>query len=343
MKALYFDKHGSLDNLKFGELPDPVATDQQALVRVRAVALNYLDIWVRRGWPGLQLKLPHIGGSDIAGDIVSLPNDCKLFSIGQRVIIAPGFNLIEDEWTRRGEDSLSPGYRIIGEQLPGGLAEYVAVPVATLIPATPELDYPELAAPNLVAVTCWRMLFKQARLIPGETVLIVGSGGGVNSLSLQLAKATGCEVIVLAGSAEKATQSRKLGADSVIRYDQVNDWHKEVLNITRGRGVDLVIDNVGQATFDKSIKSVRRGGRIVTVGNTTGPEIAYDNRFIFSKQIAIIGSTMGSKQDLLDVLRFLQINRIKVQIDSVNPLKDGVKHFNRLETGKHFGKIVLTP
>lgn len=342
MKAIFFEKHGGLDVLRYASLPDPEPAPGEALIKVRAVALNHLDIWVRRGWPSLHLEMPHITGSDIAGEIVSVNAD-SVWTPGTRVVIAPGVVTVEDEWTRRGEDSLSPGYRIIGEHLRGGLAEYVIVPIRNVFKMPDGMEDEVACAPLLVGTTCWRMLFKRAQLKPGETVLVVGSGGGVNSLSVLLAKAVGANVISLAGSAEKAERALGIGADHVIDYTKNPQWHVEVMRITRGRGVDVVVDNVGAMTFAKSLRAATRGGRIVTVGNTSGYDVAFDNRLLFTKQISLIGSTMGSTQDFIDAMQFMWSRKISPVIDRVEPLADGIKMIEYLESGQQFGKIVLKP
>ena len=342
MKAIFFEEHGDINVLKYADLPDPEPKSGEALIRVKAVALNHLDIWVRRGWKGLRLKMPHISGSDIAGEIVSVSSRNSSWTPGTRVVVNPGVNTAQDEWTRKGENSISPGYRIIGEQLPGGLAEYVTVPVKNVYKIPQEISFEHAAAPLLVGTTCWRMLLKRAQLKPGNSVLIVGSGGGVNSFSILLAKAFGATVYVLCGTQEKIRRSEQLGADYCIDYSKNDNWPLEILQLTKGRGVDIVIDNVGSKTFHKSLRSLARGGKIVTVGNTSGHELRFDNRLVFTKQISILGSTMGSEQDFIDVMKFIWHNKIEPVVDTVEPLKNGIKMIKRLEDGKQFGKIVLT-
>lgn len=342
MKAIFFEQHGGLEVLKYGDLPEPKPAPGHALIRVRAVALNHLDIWVRRGWAGLHLNFPHIGGADVAGEIVSV-NAESTWKPGTRVVINPGLISADDEWTRRGEDSISPGYSILGEQLRGGFAEFVSVPAENVFKLPDEIGFEDGAAPLLVGTTCWRMLFKRALLQPGESVLIVGSGGGVNSLSILLAKAAGATVYALAGSSEKASQARRLGCLEVINYRENPQWAVEILKLTKGRGVDIVIDNVGAGTFPNSLRAVRRGGRIVTVGNTSGHEIKFDNRLLFTKQVSLIGSTMGSRQDFSDAMQFLWSHSYRVPIDRVEPLSRGIEMLKRLEDGHQFGKIVLKP
>jgi NADPH:quinone reductase-like Zn-dependent oxidoreductase len=343
MKAIFFEKHGEIENLKYADIPQPEPKPGEALVRVRAVALNHLDIWVRRGWQGLHLDMPHIGGADVAGEIMAVNAPGTTWIPGSRVIINPGLITSEDEWTRKGEDSLSPGYKILGEQVKGGFAEYVCVPVANLFRLPDAVSFEAGAAPLLVGVTCWRMLFKRAKLRAGESVLVVGAGGGVNSLSILLAKAAGANVIALTSGADKIEKTRMLGANTVIDYTAQPDWHTEVLKTTKGRGVDVVVDNVGSRTIPKSLRSVARGGRIVTVGNTKGYELSFDNRLLFTKQVSLIGSTMGSRQDFVEVMEFIFQNKIQIPLDTVAPLSDGIKMIKRLEEGKQFGKIVLVP
>jgi NADPH:quinone reductase-like Zn-dependent oxidoreductase len=342
MKAVFFEAHGESEVLRYGDVPDPRAVPGQAVVRVRACALNYLDIWVRRGWPGLKLEMPHWCGADVAGEIAELGAGVAGWSVGQRVVIDPGITLIQDEFTRRGEDSLSPGYHILGEHVRGGAAEFVAVPAAGLARMPEGLDFAGAAAPLLVGLTAWRMLMHRAGLRAGESVLVVGSGGGVNSMSIQVAKLAGAFVYAVAGNAEKAEKAEALGADVVLDRSRV-DWVREIARLTEKRGVDVVVDNVGRATLTGSMQAAARGGRIVIVGNTSGAQAEIDIRFIFGKQISLIGSTMGNHQDFRQVLALLDRGRLKPVIDRVIPLDAGIEAYRLLEAGGHFGKIVLQP
>lgn len=342
MKALYFDKHGELDVVKYGDVPDPEPGLGEVLIRVHACALNFLDIWVRRGWPGLKLDMPHWCGADVAGEIVVLGENVSGWQVGQRVVVDPGVNLVEDEYTRRGEDSVSPDYHILGEHRRGGAAEYLAISAGNLAAIPDNIDYPDAAAPLLVGLTAWRMLLRRAGLRAGESVLVVGAGGGVNSIAIQLAKLAGATVYVVASNPEKAKRAQQLGAEIVLDRSRV-DWAKEIFKLTSRRGVDVVVDNVGQATLTKSMQAVARGGRIVIVGNTSGPQAEIDIRFIFGKQISLIGSTMGSHQDFHDLLDLLWSTKIKPVIHCVMPLSEGCDAYKMMEAGKHFGKIVLAP
>ena len=342
MKALYFKSHGDLDVIQYGDVADPKPGVGEVLVRVRACAINHLDIWVRRGWPGLKLEMPHWCGADVAGEIIELGEGVSGWEIGQRVVVDPGINILEDEFTRRGEFTLSPGYLVLGEQVRGGAAEYLAIPARNLAMMPEDLDYPEAAAPLLVSLAAWRMLIHQGKLRAGESVLVVGAGGGVNSMAIQIAKLAGARVFVVAGNKEKAARALELGADTILDRSKV-DWVREIYRLTHKRGVDVVVDNVGMATISNSMKAVVRGGRIVIIGNTSGPHAEIDMRFIFGKQISLIGSTMGTHEDFNDVTTLLWNGKLRPVIDRVMPLSRGKEAYAILERGEQFGKIVLTP
>ena len=342
MKALCFYEHGELDVLQYTDVPDPAPGPGQVLVRVRACALNHLDVWVRRGWPGLKLEKPHWTGADVAGEVSALGDGVTGWEVGQRVVVEPGISTCEDEFTSRGEHSLSPGYVILGEHIQGGQAELVAVPATNLTPMPDGWDFPQAAAPLLVSLTAWRMLIHQARLRAGESVLVIGAGGGVNSMAIQIAKLAGATVYALTSTEKKMEKAHELGADVVLNYREDPQWSKTLYKMTGRRGVDVVVDNVGQATLPQSMRAVARGGRIVIVGNTSGPRVEIDTRFIFGKQISLIGSTMGSHQDFRDVTNLFWAGKLKPVVDRVMPLSEGQAAFEALEQGKQFGKIVLT-
>jgi len=342
MKALCFYEHGDLDVIRYADVPDPKPMPGDVLLQVKACAINHLDVWVRRGWPGLKLEKPHWGGADVAGVIAGLGEGVTGWEVGRRVVVDPGFNTLEDEFTRRGEHTISPGYHILGEHMRGGFAEYLAIPASNLAPMPDDLDFPTAAAPLLVSLAAWRMLIHRAKLRAGESVLVVGAGGGVNSMAIQIAKLAGATVYVVAGDARKAERALELGADTVLDRSKV-DWADEIYRLTDRRGVDLVVDNVGRATLATSMKAVARGGRIVIIGNTSGPQAEIDIRFIFGKQISLIGSTMGTHQDFRDVTALLWEGKLKTVVDRVLPLSDGREAYASLQRGEHFGKIVLAP
>jgi NADPH:quinone reductase-like Zn-dependent oxidoreductase len=343
MKALYFTGHGGPEVMQYGELPDPQAGPGQALVQVKAVALNHVDLWVRRGGPAFdKLPKPHVSGADVAGIVVGYGSDSGGPPAGTRVVVNPGILTGEDEWTRRGEDSLSPHYHILGEDVWGGCAEIAAVPARNLLPMPDDFDFPEAAAPLLVYLTAWRMLVARAKLRAGETVAIVGAGGGVNSAAIQIAKHLGATVYAITSTAEKMARAQALGADFAINYKQ-EDWSKAVFVATGKRGADVVVDNVGAPTWIPSIRALARGGRLVNVGGTGGPVVEMDLRLVFRKQISILGSTMGSRQDFRDVMDLIWQRKLAPVIDRVMPLSEGRAAHEHLDRGDQFGKVVLVP
>ena len=342
MKALYFSEHGELDVMHYGDVPEPAPGPGEVLVKVRACAMNHLDIWVRKGWPGLKLEMPHWCGADVAGEVAELGKNVSGWQISDRVVVDPGISTTEDEFTRTGEISVSPGYQILGEQRRGGACEYVAVPERNVHRMREGWDFAPSAAPLLVSLAAWRMLIHRARLRAGESVLVVGAGGGVNSMAVQIAKLAGATVYVVCGNEEKGRRALELGADAVLDRSRV-DWAKEVHKITGRRGVDVVVDNVGKATIMKSMQAVARGGRIVIIGNTSGPQAEIDMRYVFGKQISLIGSTMGSHQDFRDVINLLWEGKLRPVIDRIMPLRQGIEAYRMMEQGEQFGKIVLVP
>jgi len=343
MKALVFHEHGELDKLQITDVPRPEPGPGEVLMEVKASALNHLDIWVRRGWPGLKLTMPHILGADGAGVVAALGEGVTGVEVGTRYAIDPGVNRYQDDYTRRGLDSVSPGYYIIGEHAPGFHAEYAIIPATNLLPLPDDVDFSSAAAASLVFLTAWRMLIHRAQVRAGESVLILGAGGGVNSAAIQIAKYAGCTVYATSSSQVKMEKSRELGADVVLNYREDPEWSKTIYRLTDKRGVDVVVDNVGQATWHDSLRAVARGGRIISVGNTSGPVAQTDVRFIFGKQISIIGSTMGSHQDYRDVMRLVFNGTVQPVIHQVMPLDRGVEAVEFLERGEQFGKIVLVP
>ncbi len=341
MKAIGFTAHGNISKMALLNLPKPKPGPGEALIEVKASAYNRLDIWVRQGWPGLTLKLPHISGSDGAGVVAALGPDTTGVATGERVAIDPGVNLYPDEFTRRGQHSLSPGYKILGEHLPGAHAEYVVVPVQNLLPLPDNISFTEAAAAGLVYLTAWRMLIHRARIRAGESILILGAGGGVNSAAIQISKLAGCTVYATTSSTAKMAQAKLLGADVVLNYQSNPDWAKTIYKLTSKQGVDVVVDNVGAATLPTSLRAVKRGGRIVIVGNTSGPKTTLDIRFLFTKQISLIGSTMGSHNDYQEVMNLVFSGALKPVIHTVMPLEKGVEAMALLERGEQFGKVVL--
>lgn len=343
MRAFVFDRHGGPEVQRVADVPTPTPRAGEALVAVEAVALNRLDLFVRAGWPGLKLEMPHVGGSDVAGHVASVGSGVDPALVGKRVALYPSIGCGRCEWCRAGDYSMCAEHRLIGEHVAGGLAEFVAVPAANLKLVPDGFPIEEAAAAALVFVTAWRMLISRGNLRAGETVLVVGSGGGVNSAAIQIARLAGASrVFVAGGSDEKLARARELGATDVIHY-KTTEFERAVFKATEKRGVDVVVDNVGAATYEKSLRALARGGRMVVVGGTTGynPPAALNQ--VFWKQVSIIGSTMGSRAEFDRVMDLVFAGRLRGLVDRVVPLSRGAEAFAALEAGEPFGKIVLDP
>jgi NADPH:quinone reductase-like Zn-dependent oxidoreductase len=340
MRALFFARHGETENLTVGERPDPRPGDGEVRVRVRAAALNRLDLFVLRGLPGPPLALPHIGGADGAGTVDALGSGVVNLKVGDEVVINPGLWCGRCEHCSRGEESLCDRFDVLGEHRDGTFAELVTVPAASLAGRPAHLSWLESAAFGLTFLTAWRMLVTRARLVAGESVLIHGVGGGVSLAALAIAKQLGARVLVTSSSAEKLERAKELGADVAINYGST-EVAAEVRRVTDKRGVDVVVDSTGQATWMASLRSASRGGRIVTCGATTGPSPTEEIRLIFWKQLSILGSTMGSRSDWAAMVRAVGDWGLRPVIDSALPLGEGRAAFERLARGEQFGKLVL--
>ena len=315
---------------------------REVRIRVRAVALNHLDLFVREGLPGLTLPMPFWTGCDIAGDVAEVGAAVSDVRIGDRVAVNPNLSCGRCEYCRRGEHSLCVRYVILGEHTHGGLAEYVKVDGRHVLRLPDAIRYEDAAAFILVNMTAWRMLVTQARLRAGEDLLILGVGGGVSSAAVQIGKLCGARVWVTSSSDAKLERARALGADEGINY-ATDDWVRVVAQKTSRRGVDVVLDNVGGATWKGAIRTVAKGGRIVTCGATSGPIAETDIRLVFWKQISIIGSTMSNDAEFHTVMGQLFDGRLQAVVDTVMPLREGVEAQRRLAEGRQFGKIVLVP
>jgi NADPH:quinone reductase-like Zn-dependent oxidoreductase len=342
MKALAFNEHGGIDKLKYQDVPDPKPGAGDVLVRVKAAALNHLDLFVREGLPGLKLPLPFWTGCDIAGEIVEVGASVQGVAVGDRVAVNPNLECGRCEYCLKGQHSLCVSYGILGEHTHGGLAEYVKVDGRKVLKLPDHVTDEDAAAFVLVNMTAWRMLVSQARLRAGEDLLLIGVGGGVSSTGVQIGKLCGARVWVTSSSDEKLERARALGADECINYAR-EDWVKAIAQKTGRRGVDVVLENVGAATWPGAIRVLAKGGRLVTCGGTSGPICETDVRQVFWKQISIIGSTMSTNAEFAEVMGQLFRGRLKAIVDSVMPLKDGAAAQERLAAGKQFGKIVLTP
>ncbi len=325
--------------LRYEEAPDPQLTPGDAIVRVRACALNYLDIWARRGLERVTIPMPHISGSDVAGDVLA-STDPDL-TPGRRVMLQPGISCGRCPSCLSGRDNECPKYEVLGyRNHPGGYAQMVKVPIQNLISIPDEMDFVRAAAFPLTFVTAWHMLITRARLARGEDVLVLAAGSGVGQAAIQIALLHGARVFATAGSAEKLERARSLGAFAVIDHHK-QDVAAEIKRLTGRRGVDLVVEHVGEATWSQAVGSLARGGRLVTCGATTGPNGALDLRTLFARQLTIMGSYMGTKGELLRAAGFFFSGQLTPVVDRTFPLADAAAAQRRLEESSHFGKIVL--
>ncbi len=340
MKALYFERHGGTDELHHGELPRPEVGPGQVLVEIEAAALNHLDLWVLGGLPGLKTEFPHVPGADGTGTIRELGAGVDRVKPGDRVVLDPGISCGSCEFCRKGENSLCGDFHLLGEHFNGTFAQYATVPVENIHPVPPHLGFEEAAAFPLVFCTAWRMLFPRGRLQPGETVLIHGIGGGVSTAALQLVVAAGAEAVVTSHSSSKLEKAAQLGASCLIDYSKRNVV-SEVKAFTKGRGVDLVVESVGEATWESSLTSLRQGGRLVTCGATTGPIGRTSIPLLFWKQFEIIGSTMAGRGDFQDMLRFVTKAGLRPVLDKSFSLQEAGQAYGRMREAEQFGKIVL--
>jgi len=340
MKAVYFEKHGDLDVLQYGDFPDPELGPFDVRVKVKACALNHLDIWTRQGMPGVKIPLPHILGCEITGMVDRMGSEVKRFQPGQKVMIAPGQGCGECQFCFEGDDSSCERYRIMGYQLNGGYAEYAVAPEKHVIALSDSWDLVEWASTPLVFLTSWHMLFGRANLKPGESVLVQAGGSGIGIAAIQIAKLAGAEVITTVGSTTKMEKAKALGADHIIDYKK-QDFPAEVKRITKGRGVDVVFEHVGPETWTGSLQSLARRGRLVFCGSTTGPTAPMDLRFVFVRQYSILGSYMGSRHELNTVLRLLDEKKLKPVVDSCFPLAQAKQAQEKMLSRDFFGKIVL--
>jgi NADPH:quinone reductase-like Zn-dependent oxidoreductase len=344
MKATVFKEHGSVDKLVYTDFAEPEISSSEVLVNVKACGINHLDIWVREGMPGVTLPLPHILGCEIAGEIAGIGCEIKVrdLSIGQRVLIAPGISCGKCEFCLSANDSLCHEFKIMGFQVNGGYAEYAKAPVENIIPISDKLSFEEWAAVPLVFLTAWNMLKTRGNLATGETVLIHAAGSGIGSAAIQIARLSGADVITTVGSDGKREKARELGADYVINHSK-EDFTDKVNEFTDGKGVDLVFEHIGPETWEKSMLCLKRGGRIVTCGATSGPTVSLDIRFLFAKQLSISGCYMGSRSELLKIMNLIESGKLKPVVDSVFPLEDAVAAQTKMLDRKQFGKIVLVP
>lgn len=340
MKAILFHKHGGPEVLEYADFPAPEPKEGEALIRLRAAALNRMDALVRNGWQGLKLDMPHINGADGAGEIAGLGAGVVDFQIGDPVVINANIGCGQCEFCLEGRDNLCRNWHLLGETLRGTYAEYVCLPASQLYKLPAKFDFHAAAAAALVYQTAWHSMVARGNVKAGETLAIVGAGGGVNSASIQIGKYLGAKVIVIGSNEKKLQEAEAIGADVLIDRSKEADWSKAVFLATEKRGVDVIVDNVG-TTFPLSLRALKKGGRLLTVGNSGAPKFEIDNRFIFAKHLSIIGSTMSTLKDFADVMDLVVAGKLKPILDKMFPLKDAAAAQERLWHGENFGKITL--
>jgi NADPH:quinone reductase-like Zn-dependent oxidoreductase len=340
MKAVLFRRHGGPDVLEYTDFPTPKPRAGEVLVRLRAAALNRMDVTVRTGWPGIKLQLPHVNGADGAGEIAALGPGSSSLKVGDHVVINANLGCGHCDFCAAGWDNMCRDWHLLGESVPGTYAEYVSLPERQLYRLPSDFDFYAAAAAALVFQTAWHSLITRGKLRPGEIVLIVGAGGGVNTASIQVAKLAGARVIVVGSDSVKLGRARSLGADIVIDRSQEEDWSKAAFIATGRLGVDVVVDNVG-STLMSSLRALRKGGRLLTVGSSGGPKVELDNRYVFYRHISIIGSTMSPLSDFKTVMDLVVAGKLKPVLDQTFDLVDAAAAQRRMESGEHFGKITL--
>jgi len=342
MKAAIFRRHGGPEVLEYADVPEPRIRANEVLVEVRACALNHLDIWARGGLPGIEIPLPHILGNDVAGVVREAGDLVTWVNVGDEVMVQPGVSCGHCEACLSGMDNFCREYDIIGYRRDGGYAELVAVPGVNVFPKPAQLKWEEAAALPLVTVTAWHMLVTRANVQPGEDVLVHAAGSGVGSVAIQIAKLRGARVITTASTDEKLAHARELGADDVVNYNR-DDWPKEVRRLTDRKGVDVVVEHTGAATWPGSISSLKHNGRVVTCGATSGFDARTDLRQVFYRHLNVLGSFMGSKAELLAAMKFVEQGKIRAVVDRVLPLSEARQAHELIENRAQFGKVVLTP
>lgn len=341
MNAILFHQHGGPEVLTLAEFPTPEPGPGEVQVHLKAAALNRLDLWVRAGWKGIRLEYPHIPGADGAGEVTALGPGVGRVSVGDRVVINSNLSCGKCQFCIAGMDNRCEKWGLVGETRRGTYAEYVVVPSENVTILPEGYDEHAAAAAALVFHTAWHSLVKRGNVRPGESVLIIGASGGVNTAAIQIAKLCGARVYVVGSKFKKLELAESLGADFLIDRSKEENWSKTVYQLTRKQGVDVVVDNVG-TTFPLSLRAARRGGRVLTVGNTGGPKVEIDNRYIFAKHLSLIGSTMGTRADYTEVMGLIFEGRLHPVLDKAFPLAEAELAHRRLEAGEQLGKITLS-
>jgi NADPH:quinone reductase-like Zn-dependent oxidoreductase len=342
VKATIFKQHGAPEVLEYTDVPEPSFRENEVVVEVKACALNHLDIFVRTGMPGIEIPLPHILGNDVAGVVRDAGELVTWVKPGDEVMVQPGVSCGHCEACLSGRDNMCREYDIVGYRRDGGYAERVVVPGVNIIPKPSGLSWEEAASLPLVTVTAWHMLVTRANVQPGEDVLVHAAGSGVGSVAIQIAKLRGARVITTASSDDKLAKARELGADETVNYTR-DDWPKEVRRLTDRKGVDVVVEHTGAATWPGSISALKNNGRLVTCGATSGFDARTDLRQVFYRHLTLLGSFMGSKSELLEAMQFVSIGKIRGVVDRVLPLSEARQAHELIEDRAQFGKVVLKP
>ena len=340
MKAVVFDRHGGPEVLRSEDVPEPAPARGDVVIEVKAASINHIDIFLRRGMPGIKVPMPKIIGSDAAGVIREIGLEVSGLRIGQRVTINPGISCGHCEFCAAGFGSQCLTYAMVGENTDGAYAQLLKVPSHIVLPIPDSISFEDAAAAPLVFMTAWSMMVNKGNIRPGEDVLILGVGAGVGTAAIQIAKMLGCRVFATASTEEKLQRAKQLGADFLINY-RTEEFDKKIRDLTNRRGVDVVVDYIGADTWVRSLRAARRGGRVLTCGATTGFAPQTDLRQIFFRQVQVIGSTMGSHREFLDVMKCVFRGQLKPVIDRVLPLKEAPKGHELIEARAVFGKIVL--
>lgn len=342
MKAAVFYEHGGSEKITLADIPRPIPQKGEVLIRVRASAFNHLDIWIRNGIAAYKTRLPHISGCDISGEVAELGPGVRGFKTGERVMVAPGISCGECEFCKRGDDNLCESFTIIGAGTDGGFAEYVCVPVKNVFRIPKGISFEEAAAFPLTHLTSYHMLASRAKLCKGETLVVLGAGSGIGSAAVGIGRFIGARVFATVGSEEKIPKAKALGAHEVIHH-AAQDFSREVRKLTDGKGADVIFEHVGPATWQKSILSLKKGGRLVTCGATTGPVVELDLRYVFSRQLTILGSTMGTRAEFVKLIPLLAKKKVTPVIDRIFPLSEARAAYDYFESRRLFGKVLISP
>ena len=341
MKAVVINSHGGPEVLQQQDLPEPKPAPGEVLVKLEAAALNRLDIWVRDGWPGIKLAYPHILGADGAGSVAAIGEGVQGWELGERVVINANLGDGTCDYCRAGLENQCRSWGLLGETRSGTYTEYITIAERNLLRVPDGFDLHAAAAAGLVYHTAWHSLITRGKLLPGEKILIVGASGGVNTAAIQIAKLAGAEIYVVGSNQKKLDLAQSLGADHLIDRSKEENWSKTIFQLTQKQGVDVVVDNVG-STYAHSMRAARKGGRILTVGNTGAPKFEFDNRYMFGKHLSLIGSTMGTLEDFSRVMSLVFSGKLNSVVDQTFALEDAQSAHRRLSQGDQLGKITLS-